>query len=99
MCEEDCKRNMSNEKEASSEICLCAAIKTASGRIYPGRRHGHCAVSIYYLENEEEKKKTGQVQGFLTSKGRFVDRVEGLRLQKAAGIKSAAPEGYDRAIL
>lgn len=73
------------------EICICAAVKTANGRIYPGRRHSHCLCGIWYLEKEARE---GSEQGFLTNYNRFVSRKEGRKLQEAAGIKSADPEGY-----
>lgn len=73
------------------EICLCAAVKTASGKVYPGRRHSHCLVGIFYLEKESRE---GHEQGFLTNHGRFVTREEGRKLQEEAGIPSADPEGY-----
>jgi hypothetical protein len=78
------------------EICICAAIKTKSGKIYPGRRHGHCIVGIYYCEKEDREE---QEQGFLTNYNRFVDRKEGRKLQEEAGIPSADPEGYRYDIL
>jgi hypothetical protein len=36
----------------------------------------------------------GDDQGFITSRNRYVGREEALRLQLAAGIKSACPSGY-----
>ncbi len=38
-------------------------------------------------------------QGFITSTNRYVDRKEGMRLQLAAAIASAAPGGYRGATL
>jgi len=73
------------------EICLCAAVKTADGKIFPGRRHGHCLIGIWYLEKNTQ---LGSDQGFLTNLNRFVSREEGRKLQEAAGIKSVDPEGY-----
>jgi hypothetical protein len=39
-------------------------------------------------------REAGMDQGFITSRNRYVDREEGLRLQLAAGIESVAPGGY-----
>ena len=66
------------------EICICAAIQLADGRIIRGHRHDDCIHTAIkwkapYFES---------VQGFQTSRNRFVDRYEGMRLQKAAGIES-----------
>lgn len=73
------------------EICLCAAVKTESGVVYPGRRHGHCLVGISLIEKEGIRNSE---QGFLTNLNRFVTREEGRKLQEAAGIKSADKDGY-----
>lgn len=73
------------------EICLCAAVKTADGKIFPGRRHGHCFIGIGYFEKNTIHNSE---QGFLTNLNRFVSREEGRKLQDAAGIKSADKEGY-----
>ena len=81
------------------EFCICAAVKTSTGKIFPGRRHGHCFVSIDRLALDEDKKREGHIQGFLTSHGRFVDRTEAMKIQKAAGIPSADPAGYQEGVL
>lgn len=84
------------------EICICAAIrfrnKAGKELLIRGHRHGDCFLNLdrrpdrdSYLENYE-----GIEQGFITSKNRFVDRIEGRKLQDKAGVKSADPEGYRR---
>lgn len=75
--------------EQQAEVCICAAILLADGRVI--RCHRHCQG----LRVAEEWSEAGQsitvtVQGFLTSRGRFVNRAEGYELQQAAGIPSAA---------
>lgn len=73
------------------EICICAAIKgIREGRIVRGHRHNHCLRTAFEMMVDP----TMATQGFVTSKGRFVDRTEGLALQLAAGIESVAPGGY-----
>ena len=68
------------------------------GYIIRGHRHDACfftAKQIKRYTSEELKKSFSQErQGFLTSYGRYVNREEGRKLQEAAGIKSADPEGY-----
>jgi hypothetical protein len=73
------------------EICICAAIKYEGG-IVRGYRHGDC----FNTMQAKGIKRTGdEIQGFITSRNRFVDRAEGRRLQAEAGIESAAEGGYE----
>ena len=65
------------------EICICAAVKTKDGLIIRGHRHSDCYLTITTM-----KKETSNEQGFITSKNRYVDRVEGAKLQNEAGIVS-----------
>lgn len=83
-----CHLNM-NKKE----IVICAAVKTADGKVIRGHRH---ADAIHAAMNEGYKLKDLSFadQGFVTSENRYVTREEGRKLQDAAGIKSADREGY-----
>lgn len=74
------------------EVCICAAIKFKSGFIARGHRHGDC-FRVAKGVGIDTRVEDGE-QGFITSKNRFVGRQEGRKLQEAAGIKSASPEGY-----
>ena len=79
-------------REQHQETCICAAVKTEEGQVIRGHRHHdamHAAGMAFCrpLRGEEG-------QGFVTSRGRFVDRREGRKLQEAAGIGSCAPGGY-----
>lgn len=76
------------------EIVICAAIKLADGFIARGHRHGDCIRHINEKYSYEKKpvEWVNHVQGFITSKNRFVTREEGRILQDAAGIPSV--EGY-----
>ena len=74
------------------EICICAAVKTEDGVLIRGHRHSDCLYKIHSMGKTRLKEKNAQ--GFITSRNRFVDRTEGLKLQKEAGITSADPEGY-----
>lgn len=78
--------------KTNKEICICAAVKTTSGRIIRGHRHGDCIKAII----ARGLKPSGSIdaQGFITSKNRYVTREVGRKLQDAAGIPSASPEGY-----
>lgn len=75
------------------EICICAAIQLTDGRIIRGHRHDDCIQTALKWKVELPK----HTQGFMTSFNRFVDRREGMRLQKAAGLNSA--HGYRGDIL
>lgn len=74
------------------EIVICAAVKATDGTIIRGHRHSDCIRTIweYKLSPSHEL----DAQGFITSTNRYVTREEGRKLQDAAGIKSANPEGY-----
>jgi hypothetical protein len=82
---------------AGVEVCICSAIKFLKDGvevIIMGHRHCDCFRNVAARPDREKYKQVKQ--GFMTTKNRFVDRVEGLRLQKEAGIKSAnhgAPYG------
>lgn len=85
--------NPTNEREpkpARAELPACAAIRSAHGFIFAGKRHGECFAS--YLASGYDKRYAAQ--GFMTNKGRFVDRIEAFQLMQDAGVKSADPGGY-----
>ncbi len=72
---------------SDSEICICAAIILDDGRIIRGHRHDDCiqTASKWKKAGQDIGKLSMEQQGFYTSKERFVDREEGLRIQRAAG--------------
>lgn len=74
------------------EVCICAAILMLDGYIVRGHRHHDCLRSA--SDMGRNTRAGMREQGFLTTRGRFVGRAEGLTLQLAAGIESAAPGGY-----
>ena len=74
------------------EICICAAVKATNGLIFRGHRHADCFDMI--VKRKMIILKAEDAQGFITSKNRFVDRKEGLRLQLEAGIKSHEKDDY-----
>ena len=68
------------------EICICAAVIAKDETIVRGHRHGDCFRTIIAMD--KEPKGGYKSQGFITSKNRYVDREEGARLQREAGIIS-----------
>lgn len=88
---DEMKRELAKAQTTFAEICICAAIKLFDDTIIRGHRHHAC---IWYVRQMPQKSLHGRTDGFITSRNRFVDREEGLRLQKAAGIPSASPDGY-----
>ena len=73
------------------EIVICAAILCENGEIVRCHRHGD---GMWAARERKWKLSIENQQGFMTSKNRYVDREEGLALQKAAGIPSADKDGY-----
>ncbi len=47
------------------------------GMVFCGHRHAQCIYSLVAITGEPQYKAGHEVQGFLTSKNRFVDREEG----------------------
>lgn len=84
---------MNNRKE----YVICAAVHFLSEKVYEhqpknitngyvicGRRHHNCYFTKFALLGlTDEKLRT--VQGFLTSRDRFIDRMEGMKLALEVG--------------
>lgn len=75
-----------DEAIRDKEICICAAVKTTDGDIIRGHRHGDCFYAIVRMGKEISPEVNSQ--GFVTSKNRYVDREDGARLQREAGVIS-----------
>lgn len=73
-----------------STYIICSAIWFCDGKIYDhqpfniksgfviaGHRHHNCFMTAYILNKDEKIQGTKDVQGFITSDNRFVDRKEG----------------------
>ncbi len=84
---------------ADAELCLCAAIRMPDGEVVRGHRHDNCYDVVrrrleYILVADKDaveawrKAICDATQGFLTSRGRFVDRKEGMTLMRASGLPS-----------
>lgn len=75
------------------EIVICSAVRSQEGSIIMrGFRHSDCIRSL--RERGISPGLKPEDQGFITSTNRYVTREEGRKLQDAAGIPSADPEGY-----
>lgn len=68
------------------EVCICAAVIAADGRIFRGHRHDD-AMAVAGKAGCEVSSLQG-AQGFVTSRGRYVNRREAMQLQRAAGARS-----------
>ncbi len=66
----------------------CAAIKHGDGRVFsvpsPGRHHNVCSL-MHELNVWDRDSEEHHVQGFVTDRGRFVDREEGRLIALRAG--------------
>lgn len=80
------------------EVCICAAVKLDDGRVIRGHRHSDCFRTLNEMLPKQgiypAEHGVSHVQGFVTSRNRFVSREEGRVLQDAAGVSSADPGGY-----
>lgn len=76
----------------AKEIVICAALKADDGSIILGKRHSNCFITA--KQKGLDVIRDPAMQGFVTSKNRFVSREEALKIQKAAGVKSNSPDGY-----
>lgn len=88
------KDALASQEERHKEIVICAAVIEEDGTIIRGHRHSDCFAAIQNRGKKAIKRDDGLTQqGFITSKNRFVDRKEALRLQVEAGILSVNPRG------
>ena len=60
----------------TKEIIICSAIKTGGNVIIKGHRHCDCLMAADRMRTPREFL-ANRVEGFITSKNRFVDRAEG----------------------
>jgi hypothetical protein len=79
-------------RERDGERIVCAAIKRGNfiHAVLAPARHGDIFRSIGVCDVKEV-----ETQGFLTSAGRFVDRVEGAKIADAAGQRKPTHVGRD----
>lgn len=83
-----------NEDTQRLEFCICAAIRMPDSEVIHGHRHDDCLNTVRKRPGHDRLAIVKAEQGFVTSHGRFVDRIEGMLIQRAAGRKSwYAPPG------
>ena len=71
------------------EFCICAAIRMPDGEVVYGHRHNHCYDVVRARTPEVPREDIIKAeQGFVTTKGRFVDREQGMKIQKRSGKPS-----------
>jgi hypothetical protein len=75
-----------------SEICICAAVRSKEGKVIRGETHRDCRDGI--VKRGLTLTTSILDEGFVTSSGRFVNRIEGFKLMQKAGWKSCNPQGY-----
>jgi hypothetical protein len=81
--------------EERPELPACAAIRVPDGTIFAGKRHHDCISMINYTYGTEQRfARDRWEQGFMTTKGKFVDRREAYRMMIENDIPSACPSGY-----
>jgi hypothetical protein len=61
------------------------------GIVFCGHRHVQCLAQMIVLFGKYQSEAGEEVQGFLTSKNRFVDRYEALKIFKKARQKLNEP--------
>lgn len=76
----------------NKEICICAAVKSLEGKVIRGETHRDCRDGI--IRRKLHLSTSILDEGFITSTGRFVNRVEGFKLMEKVGWKSVNPQGY-----
>ena len=90
---------MFDNHDNEPEKIVCAAIwfknfpspqytvKNVEGLVMCGFRHGYIISQFYLLTNKSLAKAGPSVQGFLTSKNRFVDRSEAIEIYRSCGLE------------
>lgn len=76
------------------ETIVAAAVQAVDGRVHSLPRPArHCAVILDARVNRDFRREDVQRQGFTTSAGRFLDRIEAERVARAAGQLLREPLG------
>ena len=79
------------------ETCICSAVKYKD-KIWFGHRHSDALNAMrnelsYFMNGKQISDiREDIIQGFITTKKRFVDRKEGYNLQISSGIKSVCKD-------
>lgn len=82
-----------NIKKISSELYLPSNIK--EGIVFCAQRHAYCLYSMIAIYGLYQSQAGKEVQGFLTNKNRFVDRMEAKQIAVLANqlIKGVSVKG------
>jgi len=54
------------------------------GIVFCGLRHPHCLYQMVAMTGKRQCEAGEEIQGFITNKWRFIDRIEGLEIAKVA---------------
>jgi hypothetical protein len=83
----DLPLNKISNKESNHTIpdSLIYPINVHQGVVFCGHRHPHCMYLMICLYGLMQHEAGEEIQGFLTSKNRFVDRKEGALIHTANG--------------
>lgn len=77
------------------ELPACAAIQLPDGTTFAGHRHHHCLSMIHMTFGVAcPFARETWVQGFMTTRGRFVTRREAWMMRVREDLPSASPDGY-----
>lgn len=66
-------------------MIVSSAIKTKSGRVFTGRRHGDCFRAYKELVGVPDNDVLGAIQGFITDAGDFLSREDAYAHATASG--------------
>ena len=67
-----------------SEIDSARPVNCSTGAVFSGHRHHNCLHLMCSITGKADYEMGKSIQGFLTDKNRFVDRIEGLQIALAA---------------
>lgn len=76
------------------DVFVHQPVNINSGYVIAGLRHHNCFEILSRLDGEFDKTKI--VQGFLTSKNRFVDRKEGFTIARCANQLLVKEPSWDK---
>lgn len=79
-----------------AEVCICAAVLTREGAIFRGHRHDDAIMTAG--KSGCHPSSLAATQGFITSRGRYVNREDAARLQEHAGIVSVRTKAFPRVL-
>jgi hypothetical protein len=77
------------------ELPACAAIQLPDGTTFAGERHHHCISMINTtFSGRCPFEKQTWIQGFMTTRGRFVTRRHAYIMRLREDLPSMSPNGY-----